>query len=61
MSDSSWLPPDARAAHYRQQGDKLRALAEAESNSNLRDHMLRIAGEYDNLAASIVLVANRSR
>jgi hypothetical protein len=60
MSETGWLPPDARAAHYRQQASNLRTMAETESNGRLRAHMLRIAGEYDKLAAG-VLVASASR
>jgi hypothetical protein len=43
--DRSW-----RAAHYREQAEKLRDMAEAEPNRELRNQLLALAAQYDDRA-----------
>jgi hypothetical protein len=53
MSEFPVLPRANRTEHYQEQAAKLRQMAEAEQNGRLRSHMLRIADEYEKLAASL--------
>jgi hypothetical protein len=48
----SW-PNERRAAHYREQAGKLRDMAEAEPRGELRDQLLVLAAQYDDLAANL--------
>jgi hypothetical protein len=42
-----------RAAHYREQAEKLRDMAEAEPPGDLRDQLLALAAQYADLAANL--------
>jgi hypothetical protein len=41
--------PRERAAHYRHYAAQIRDLAEGEPNGSLRDRLIEIAGEYEEL------------
>jgi hypothetical protein len=48
----SW-PNERRAAHYREQAEKLRDMAEAEPRGELRDQLLALAAQYSDMAANL--------
>jgi hypothetical protein len=48
----SW-PNTRRAAHYLEQGEKFQDMAEAEPPGELRDKLLALAAQYDELAKNI--------
>jgi hypothetical protein len=50
--DPQSLLPVQRAAHYLEQADKLREMAESESGSR-RDQLLALAQEYQDLAEGL--------
>ena len=45
--------PQARAAHYRDEAEKFRSLAAAETDAHLRDKFVHLARQYEQLAASL--------
>jgi hypothetical protein len=47
-----------RSQHWRQRGEELRAMAESQPQSELRDTLLKLAGELDGMAEQ--LEQNRS-
>jgi hypothetical protein len=49
MQPQSLLPVQ-RAAHYYDQADKLREMAEVEPGAKLREQLLMLADEYQKLA-----------
>jgi hypothetical protein len=46
-------PPRERAVHYRDYAVQIRALAEREQNGILRDRLIKIAREYEELAKEL--------
>ena len=48
----SW-PNERRATHYREQAEKLRDMAEAEPRGELRDQLIALAAQYDEMAANL--------
>jgi len=42
-----------RAAHYEQQADRLRRMAEAEAVAQMRDQLLAVAQQYQQLAENL--------
>jgi hypothetical protein len=49
MQTLSWPIPQ-RIAHYQSEGDRLRRMAEAEPVTAIREELLPIAQQYENLA-----------
>ena len=45
--------PQARAAHYREEAEKFRSLAAVETDISLRESLLHLARQYDQLATSL--------
>jgi hypothetical protein len=43
----------SRAAHYREEGDRFRAIAEVEPMSRLRRHLEVLAQQYEQIAADL--------
>lgn len=43
-----------RAAHYRNEAEKFRLMAQAEAQSGLRDSLLMLAKQYDDLATDLI-------
>ena len=46
-------PPRERAVHYRDYAAQVRALAEGEQSGILRDRLMKIAREYEELARQL--------
>ena len=46
-------PPRERAVHYRDYAAQVRALAEGEQSGILRDRLMKIAWEYEELARQL--------
>jgi hypothetical protein len=46
-------PPRERAAHYRDYAAQIRTLAVGEQNGMLRDSLIKIAREYEELAREL--------
>ena len=45
--------PRARAAHYREEAEKFRSMAAAQTDVRLRDSFLHLARQYEELAVSL--------
>lgn len=45
-----------RAAHYREEAARFRALADREPLAKMRRHLQRLAEEYDRLAADAAII-----
>lgn len=54
MDLESW-PASQRAAHYQNRADKLRDLAAGEPATRVRDRLLALAAEYQELADNLRL------
>jgi len=48
-----WERAPARSAHYREQAARLRTMGEQEPLGRLREQLLSVAQQYDELADSI--------